>query len=93
MLVKIRNESGPVRSLISVPKRKIKSAVRRNLIKRRIKESLRLNKQLLYDVLPENASLNVAIVYIGDEIASYKDIHKSLISLINDTCKRISKIH
>ena len=46
------------RTLISVPKSKIKTAVNRNLIKRRIKESYRTNKAII-----KNHSLLIAFIY------------------------------
>ena len=65
--------------LLTVSKAKIKSSVKRNLIKRRIKESYRLNKnKLLLDL-----KCNIAFVYSSDKILSYNEINKSLIEVLN----------
>ena len=43
----IRRDEEPSRIIVSVPKRSFKRAVKRNLLKRRIRESYRLQKALL----------------------------------------------
>lgn len=60
------------RILVSVPKRSFKRAVRRNLLKRRIRESYRLQK----DLLP--AAVDVAFVYTPREVLPFADIYASM---------------
>ena len=70
--------------LISVPKKRFKRAVHRNLIKRRIKESYRLNKAHFISELEKNGvSLNFALIYSANEILDYKFIENKL-SLVID---------
>ena len=70
----------PVKVLINVPKRRFKKAVDRNLLKRRIRESYRLNKSdELYVFLEEHSSqLLLAFQYVGKEIAQFEMINKKL---------------
>ena len=62
--------------LISVSKSKIKSSVKRNLLKRRIRESYRLNKNII-----KGLGYSFAFVYSSSKILSYNEINKSLVEL------------
>ncbi len=58
--------------LFSVPKRQFKHAVDRNLIRRRMKEAYRLNKNLL------EGTKSIAFIYISKEIEKYEIIEKGM---------------
>lgn len=49
----LKREDGPNRMMVSVPKKFFKQAVRRNLLKRRIREAYRVRKDVTqgYDIL------------------------------------------
>lgn len=66
---------------VSVGKRKFKHAVDRNLIKRRIKEAYRLNKN---DFLEKNQEKNfdILFVYISDTSEEYAQIEKGMIKVL-----------
>lgn len=68
----------PVQVLISVPKKKFKRAVDRNLLKRRIREIYRLQKsEHLYPFLADHSvTLILGINYIGNEIGEYTFLQK-----------------
>src|SRR5690606_9991392 len=55
--------------LFSVSKRKIKKAVHRNYIKRRMKEAYRLNKAIL---LSSEINNRIALVYVSSELEGFK---------------------
>ena len=75
----LRKENDSINEvLISVSKSKINSSVKRNLLKRRIRESYRLNKSLI-----NVNGYYMAFIYSTSKILSYKQIEISVISLFN----------
>ena len=81
------DSKNPAQVLISVPKKKFKRAVDRNLLKRRIREVYRRQKsEHLYQFLEEHSSTIIfSINYIGNEIGEYmfieKKFHAALVKL------------
>lgn len=75
-----RDEDQPaVRVLVSVSKRKFKRAVKRNRVKRLIREAYRLNKSEYSDLLSiYNQSLNIAFLYLKGELPTLPEIEKSI---------------
>ena len=64
------------RILVSVPKRHFKRAVKRNLLKRRIRESYRLQK----DLLP--VPMDIAFLYQAREVLSYDEIFAAMTAVL-----------
>ena len=76
-------EGQPAQIVISVPKKKFKRAVHRNLIRRRIKESYRLQKQVFYEYLnQESTRLVFMLMYTHDELLETKELEDKISSLI-----------
>lgn len=75
--------SAPVSILISVPKKKFKRAVKRNLIKRQVREAYRVRKNDLIDPLTEkNRRMLVAFLYLDKEIHPFVDMEKAMTKAI-----------
>jgi ribonuclease P protein component len=73
----------PVQVLISVPKHNFKRSVDRNLLKRRIREGFRKNKQDLYEFLSDrHLKILVCITYTSKEILPYSTIQDKIILLL-----------
>ena len=66
------------RLMISVPKRSFKRAVRRNLLKRRIREAYRTQKYLL----GEGRGIDILIVYSSPEIQDYSVIREEMATVL-----------
>jgi ribonuclease P protein component len=64
--------------MFSVSKKNFKRAVDRNLIKRRIRESYRLNKNLLKD----SPLLLIAYIYTAKEILTFVQIQERLVKTL-----------
>ncbi len=74
----------PVRFLISIPKKRIHKAVERVLLRRRTRESYRLNRnQLLVPALQQaDCGVDIAFVYLDKTPAPYQVIDEKMISLL-----------
>ncbi len=80
----------PARILISVPKKRIKRANGRNLVKRRIREAYRLNKHTLYGTLKtKDFSLDLALLYLTDERLDYAQMEPKIIEIIQTLNKQL----
>ena len=66
------------RIMISVPKKSFKRAVKRNLLKRRIRESWRKQKH----TLALTGGTDILFIYPSKEILSYEEIYSSVGSII-----------
>ena len=84
------SRSVSVQTLISIPKRNIKLASKRNILKRRINEAFRVNKIHLYTKLDEtNKQINIAVIYQHGEILAYKLIEEKIKLLLSRLIKEL----
>ena len=83
--------SSPISVLVSVPKKRIKSAVKRNRIKRQVREAYRLNKHYL-EALTESIDhhLDIAFVFVREELMEYSIIEKGMRKGLTEIANRLS---
>jgi len=72
-------EQSGISTLIVVPRRRIKRSVKRNRVKRLIRESFRLNKKETAEFFIQNGKLlHIAFIYISDDLKAYSEIEKAV---------------
>ena len=65
--------------LISVPKKRFKRAVKRNRVKRQIREAYRKNKHELLHFLDEKAEgMAIAFIYLSDDLVLTDEIDRKM---------------
>ncbi len=74
----------PVKFALSVPRRKFPNAVDRNKLKRKIRETYRLHKHLLYQNINEpNTLYAFMVLYTGKEFSDFQKIEHKMKKLIH----------
>ncbi|MCU0471814.1 MAG: ribonuclease P protein component [Bacteroidales bacterium] len=73
----------PAQIAFSVSKKGFRHAVTRNLLKRRMKEAYRKNKQILYSCLVrENIQIAVIVIFRGNSLIDFPTIEKSVMEML-----------
>ncbi|MDR2027741.1 MAG: ribonuclease P protein component [Prevotellaceae bacterium] len=84
-------DQSPVKIAVSVPKKIHKRAVKRNFIRRRIKEAYRLNKRILYEAIEQKITLNIIVIYISSNIEGYAEIEKKFTGVLPVLLEHVKK--
>ncbi len=78
-----KEQDTPASILVSVPKKKFKRAVKRNRVKRQIREAYRKNKHLLFSALNEKEyGLAIAFIYLHTELITSAEIEEKTKNLL-----------
>lgn len=81
----------PVSILISVPKKRFKRAVKRNRVKRQIREVYRKNKQPLLDGLQNKGQrLAIAFIYLSDELVATAELEEKMKTALSRISEKLS---
>jgi len=78
----LANGLGYSRILVSVPKKHFKRAVKRNLLKRRIREAWRLQKDTLMD--GPGSRYDILFTFVDNEVADYKTIRAAVAAILSE---------
>ena len=91
-IVRTRSHDGKfprVQVLISVAKRRLRHAVDRNRAKRQIREAYRLNKEIIWEQLPEGVAVHLGLVWVADQPQDSALVQKRLVSLLHRVVEKI----
>lgn len=89
-----REEDAPAAlMLVSVPKRHFKRAVKRNRVKRQVREAFRKNKQLLLPGLESSPDRQAAMAFIwqSDELFDTATVERKVQSLLQRLSEQLSE--
>lgn len=78
-------EDSPSRIMVSVSKKFFKRAVKRNLLKRRIREAYRTQKA----ILPKQGSINILFSYSCKEVLDYAIIKTEVAEILAKLSKKL----
>ena len=68
------------RFLVSVPKKRLRHAVDRVTMRRRVREAYRLNR----DLMPRDLPLDIAFIYVADRLLPYSRIETAMRRLLTE---------
>ena len=69
-----------VQVVFAVPQRNFRKATQRNLLRRRVRESYRNNKQIISNLLySTHFTIHIGFLYIAKEIENYSSIEEAMI--------------
>lgn len=86
---RIGNELPFNRIVVSVPKKCFRRAVKRNLLKRRIREAYRLNKNLL-PVNAEKGGTDILFIYSSKDILDFNTIVLSVRNILENLAAKVT---
>lgn len=82
----------PAKVMFVVPKKRFKTAVLRNQIRRQMKETYRLQKNNFYKALTKlDAHVYVSIIYLGPENISTKSLQPAFLKIFKQITKTIGE--
>ena len=79
----------PVQVLVSVSKRHFKHAVKRNRVKRQVREAYRLNKRLLVSRVPADRQMAVAFIWLADDLQDSERVERSVKRLLGKVAESV----
>lgn len=88
----IPGDGTPARFLITIPKKKIRHAVDRVLLRRRTREAYRLNRDIIVPLLQEKGiTLEVAFIYLDKDALDYSIIETKMRTLLAKIASAIAE--
>lgn len=76
-----RSTGSQVQFLISIPKKRLRHAVDRVKMRRRVREAYRLNRHDFEN--PDKGPVDLAFIYVANELKDYKTVERSVCRILN----------
>ena len=86
----------PAQMLVSVPKRCFKRAVKRNRVKRQVREAYRRHKHILWDAIGENGgsaewnAVAMAFIWLDDKLYDSATVEQRVKSLLERAAEKLN---
>jgi len=81
------------RFAVAVPKKRFKSAVKRNLLKRRTREAFRINKKILNEAINDDKQVHLIVIYSSDIIQPYSEIEAAMKKILQRIAQKLKYAH
>lgn len=81
-------DHGTLRFLITIPKKKLRHAVDRVTMRRRVREAYRLCRGSYEEILPAGTHIDIAFIYTLSSCADYRHVERSLHCILEKLVKR-----
>jgi ribonuclease P protein component len=92
-LLEVKKDAEPASVMVSVPKKRFKRAVKRNRLKRLMREAYRLNKQELFEKLNEKElQIHLAFNYVSDDELDFAQVEKKMKVVLQRLIEKINLI-
>lgn len=89
-LLQPKTESEAVSVMVSVPKKRFKRAVKRNKLKRLMREAYRLNKQIIADLMElKQMQIHIAFNYVSNDELDFVTIEKKMKQALQKLVEKI----
>lgn len=73
--------------LVSIPKKRLRHAVDRVQMRRRVREAYRLNRNLF----PSNLSVDIAFIYVANEVLPYIQVESSVKRILEKISEKVNQ--
>ena len=87
--MQVENDHPQAQILVSVSKRYFKKAVKRNRVKRQIREAYRHHKTILTAKVPEDKSIAIAFIWLADELFDSQQVERCVKRLLGKVAESI----
>lgn len=82
-----RDRGESLQFMITIPKKKLRHAVDRVTMRRRVREAYRLARHSYQDTLPDGERIDLAFIYLCDKLVPYHIIERSVHKILARACR------